>query len=85
MANRKNYLPQKVNRYPSKNKPNNYFPKTPFSPNMMNGNNLHTKGKDVTGYIRREVYIKDKEGNIKVARETQLINSWKKIGYFHTD
>ena len=85
MANRKNYLPQKVNRYPLKNKPNNYFPKTPFSRNMMNGNNLHTKGKDVSGFIRREVYIKDKEGNIKVARETQVLNSWDKIRHFSTD
>lgn len=81
MPKKNEILPQSNNRN-SLRKTNN-SPKSPFSPNILNGNKLHSKNKDLSGCIIREVYMKDKNGNVKIARETQIINSWKKMGYFN--
>lgn len=61
------------------------FPKTPFTANVMDSTHIDTRNKDVTGYVKREVYMRDSNGNVQVAREVQVLNSWKKIGYFSTD
>ena len=51
----------------------------------MGNTRIDTRNKDVTGYVKREVYMRDSNGNVQVAREVQVLNSWKKIGYFSTD
>ena len=92
MSNHKKYELQPVkNRNIYKQKPKytnktKYFPKTPFSQNVMSNTRIDTGSKkDVSGYVKREVYMRDSHGNVQVAREVQVINSWKKIGYFSTD
>ena len=84
--NRRSNLPQVRTNYPSTN--NFYQPqisKTPFSRNITENRHLHTKGKDETGYDKREVCIKDAKGNMKIARETQVFASWDKISSFNAD
>lgn len=88
MAHQKKYELQPVNNrniYKQKPKYNNktkYFPKTPFSRNVMGNARINTGNKDVSGYVKREVYMRDSHGNVQVAREVQVLNSWKKIGHF---
>lgn len=84
--NYRSNLPQVVRRHPPKQR-NDIVktPKTPFSPNICANKHLHTKGKDVTGYVKREVCIKDAKGNMKIARETQVFASWDKITSFNAD
>lgn len=92
MSHRKKFDIQPVNNrniYKEKNKYANkmkYFPKTPFSRNVISNTRIDTgREKDVSGYVKREVYMRDSHGNVQVAREVQVINSWKKIGHFSTE
>lgn len=68
--------------YPVKKK---YYPKSknvgskPFSSllgnNMVDNMRFGTKGHDLSGYIKREIIIKDRYGNTQIAREQQFFNS----------
>lgn len=58
---------------------------SPFTNNITNNRHLHTRGKDLTSYVKREIYLKDSKGNVKMAREIQVLCSWDKIGRFKTD
>lgn len=74
----KHYTPIKRNQNCYKFKKYTPVKITPFS-NNLSDNNIHTRGNDFSGYVKREMYIKDSKGNIKIAKETQFINSAKKI------
>ena len=71
-----------ITKHHSKNKRSYKTPKILFTPNIFGNSRINTGNKDVTGYIKREVYTKDSNGNVQVAREVQVLNSWDKIGYF---
>ncbi|MCF7926305.1 MAG: hypothetical protein K9L74_01845 [Candidatus Izimaplasma sp.] len=81
----KNY--QKKKYYPKKKNHNNNYPKVRQNPpnifggffngNLAEGMNFGGKDHELSGFVRREVFMKDKDGNIQKAREEQFFNSSK--------
>ena len=53
---------------------------SPFAGNIINKSAFNQRGHDVSGFIKREMVIIDRNGNKRMARETQFINSFKRIG-----
>ncbi len=43
--------------------------------NLVDDMKFGSKGQTVSGYVQREVEIRDSNGNVQVARETQFFNS----------
>ena len=74
---KKKYYPKKHNgnQYPKKHSnPPNIFGGF-FNGNLANGMNFGGKDHDLSGYVKREVFVKDQYGNVQKARETQFFNS----------
>lgn len=53
---------------------------TPFSSNLANNMSFGNPNNDVSGYVKRELFFKDSQGNIQKASEVQFFNSLKHIG-----
>jgi hypothetical protein len=51
-----------------------------FQGNLVSGMNFGSRGHELSGYVKREVYAKDSHGNIQHAKETQFYNSARRIG-----
>jgi hypothetical protein len=56
-------------------------------PQIFNGNianlNFDNPNHDLSGYVYREVYIKDSQGNVQSAKEKQFFNSSKEHRHIH--
>jgi len=72
-SNKKKYYPQKRNN----NLPN-------ITGGFFNGNLGHFKfggnNHDVSGYVERKIYMRDRHGNVQRASEKQFFNSGKQLG-----
>lgn len=82
--NKKNYYPTKKKYYPKKkNTSKNNTNKNTINPNSFLGQNIANNmrfgnpGDTISGYVKREVVIKDGRGNMQIAREQQFFNSGK--------
>lgn len=87
MKKQKQYQPAKTNQYyPVKNRKYPPTQNTPERPvihgNFFQGNlaqNMRFGGKDndLSGFVQRTVVMKDRFGNIQIAKEKQFFNSSK--------
>lgn len=72
-------------RYPSKNRnhpqrnnrqrPNSLMPAQVFQGNIVKNMRFGGKVHDLSGYVERTVNVKDRYGNLQVAKERQFYNS----------
>ena len=53
-----------------------------FSGNIANMN-FDNPNHDLSGYVYREVYMKDSQGNVQSAKEKQFFNSSKEHRHIH--
>ena len=44
-----------------------------------------SKNQELSGYVKREIVIIDKDGNKQIAREKQFFNSGNKMGRIRID
>ena len=82
MANR--YLPVKnTNPMTNYRKPNQIINRnngvTIFRGNIVDNMKFGSPGDQLSGYVRREVVLIDKNGNKQIAKEEQFFNSGKGI------
>jgi len=83
----KKYYPTKRNNIPARknNTPAKYSNTNNLNPNGFFGGNLArdmkfgSEGDSLSGYVTREIIIKDRQGNTKIAREKQFFNSGKEV------
>lgn len=79
VANRAQYHPAQKRKYP----PKQHTPERPvIHGNFFQGNlaqNMRFGGKDhdLSGFVQRTVVMKDRFGNIQIAKEKQFFNSSK--------
>ena len=62
-------------QYKSRNRPtaNQNF----FQGNIANNMNFGGQGHDLSGYVQRTLVMKDRHGNVQIAKEKQFFNSSK--------
>jgi hypothetical protein len=75
--------------YPSKNRENKNKGGQMFGDffngNLANNMKFGTPDSELSGYVKREVYMKDQYGNVQRASEKQFFNSGKKLGSVRVD
>lgn len=80
---KKKYYPKKQHNTKPTNPAN--FLAGFFNTNKDIGMNFGDDNHEKSGYIKREIIIKDRYGNTQIAREKQFFNSAKSIGYLRVD
>lgn len=48
-----------------------------FQGNLVNNMNFGGQGHDLSGYVQRTLVMKDRHGNVQIAKEKQFFNSSK--------
>lgn len=79
---KKKYYPAKKSgyHYPVKqHKPPTMFGGF-FNGNLANNMRFGRNGDELSGYVKREIYMKDQHGNVQRAKETQFFNSATQLG-----
>ena len=56
-----------------------------FQGNLANNMNFGNKNHEISGYVKREIVIIDRNGNKQIAREKQFFNSGNRIGGIRID
>jgi len=85
---------KKKKYYPAK-RSNHYYPKQQnkpptmfggfFNGNLANNMRFGRNGDELSGYVKREIYMRDQQGNVQRAKETQFFNSATKLGYIRIE
>lgn len=78
--NSKNYQGNGQKNYPahrSQQRTHHQSPQKMFNGNIVNNMKFGGKDHDLSGYVERTVYMKDRHGNVQVAKERQFFNSSK--------
>lgn len=73
-SNKKKYYPKQRNNNPP-NLSGGFFNGN-LATNMKFGGNNH----DLSGYVERKIYMRDRHGNVQRASEKQFFNSGKQLG-----
>ena len=73
----KKYYPKKKNTRRKNSNSFNINTSGFLGNNLANNMRFGTKGDTVSGYVKREVVVKDSKGNTQIAREMQFFNSGK--------
>ena len=85
--------------YKKRNKGKRYYPPKPrrssnrggqmfgdfFNGNLAQNMKFGTPDSELSGYVKREVYMKDQYGNVQRASEKQFFNSGKNIASVRID
>ena len=67
-------------KHPAKqNTPQMQIPKI-FTENLVNTTTFGKNAREISGYVHREVIIKDRHGNQKIMREKQFFNAGQNLG-----
>ena len=74
-SNRRNNNYQVANRGHNKRTHVRPVPHNFFQGNLVQGMNFGGKDHEVSGYVKRTVTMKDRNGNVQVAQEEQFFNS----------
>jgi hypothetical protein len=77
VSNQKRH-PAKKHHHTKRKRPNHHPPQTNlFQGNIANNMNFGGQGHDLSGYVQRTLVMKDRHGNIQIAKEKQFFNSSK--------
>ena len=66
-------------------RPQNITPHQFFQGNLVQNMEFGGKNHNLSGYVQRTVVIKDKYGNVQIAREKQFFNSSKNGMHINID
>ena len=56
-----------------------------FQGNLASNMNFGSNNQEISGYVKREIVIIDRDGNKQIAREKQFFNSGNKLGRIRID
>lgn len=76
----KKYYPAKKKKYYPKNRNNVPNLASGFFNGSLNHHKFGDNGHDISGYVERKIYMRDRYGNVQKASEKQFFNSGKQLG-----